>query len=147
MNMTMIRYLVVANQTLGGEHLVRKVQECVAAGPCRFHILVPATPSSEHLTWTEGEAHLVARARLDQALERFRGVGAEVGGEVGDPSPMQAIRDALRVVAADEIILSTLPPGVSRWLRLDLPHRVQSEFGLPVTHVVGEPEGLPRTGT
>jgi hypothetical protein len=143
----MISYLVVANQTLGGKHLVRKVRDCAAAGPCRFHIVVPATPPSEHLTWTEGEAHLVARSRLDQALERFRAAGAEADGEVGDPRPIQAIRDALRDVAADQIILSTLPPGLSRWLRLDLPHRVESEFGLPVTHVVGEPEELPRTGT
>jgi hypothetical protein len=60
---------------------------------------------------------------------------------VGDPSPVEAIRDALRDREFDGIILSTLPPGISRWLRQDLPSRVEKEFDLPVTHVIGEAEG------
>jgi hypothetical protein len=51
-----------------------------------------------------------------------------------------AIRDALRGHVFDGIILSTLPPGVSRWLKLDLPHRVERDFGVPVTHVVADAE-------
>ncbi len=39
----------------------------------------------------------------------------------------------------DEIILSTLPPGMSRWLKMDLPHRVEAVYGLPVTHIIGQP--------
>lgn len=133
-------YLVVANQTLGGEHLVEKVRECVGEGPCRFRIVVPATPPQDHLTWTEGHARSLAQARLDEAIARFRRIGAEVDGEVGDPKPMLAILDALQEAEFDEIILSTLPPGPSRWLRQDLPHRVQRAFNLPVTHVVARPE-------
>ncbi len=134
------RYLVVANQTLGGEHLAEKVRACVAAGPARFHILVPATQPGEHAVWTEGEARAIAQRRLEQALERFRGLGANAEGEVGDERPLQAIADAVREGGFDEIILSTLPPGLSRWLRQDLPHRVERSFDLPVSHVVGEPE-------
>src|SRR5918996_304525 len=71
----MRRYLVVANQTLGGEHLAEKVRACLAAGPSRFHVLVPATQPQDHAVWTEGEARAIASRRLEQALERFRELG------------------------------------------------------------------------
>jgi hypothetical protein len=136
----MRRYLIVANQTLGGEHLVQRVRECVSSGECLFYVVVPATPSKEHLVWTEGEAQSIARERLERAVERFRQLGAEADGEVGDANPLLAIEDVLRNQSFDEVILSTLPSGPSRWLKLDLPARVESRFGLPVTHVVGEAE-------
>ncbi len=132
-------YLVVANQTLGGEHLMMKVRERMAAGACRFHVVVPATPPSDH-AWTEGEARALAQSHLDAALARLRELGAEVDGEVGDQNPLLAIGDALRDERFDEIILSTLPPGPSRWLKLDLPRRAADRFGLPVTHVIGDHE-------
>jgi hypothetical protein len=138
------RYLVVANQTLGGEHLAEAVKERLAAGECRFHILVPATSPADHAVWTEGEALALATERLERALARFRELGAEADGAVGDPSPLEAVHDALRDERFDEIILSTLPPGVSRWLGQDLIHRVERAVDVPVTHVVGEPEGPPR---
>lgn len=136
----MRRYLVVANQTLGGEHLAEKIRACVAAGPSRFHILVPATQPHDHAVWTEGEAQAIASRRLEQALERFRELGAEAEGEIGDERALQAIADAVRDRNFDEVILSTLPPGLSRWLRQDLPHRVERTFDITVTHVVGEAE-------
>lgn len=136
----MRRFLVVANQTLGGSHLLDEVRRAMAAGPSRFHIVVPATPPQEHAVWTEGEASALAREGLAAALERFRGLGAEAEGDVGDPDPVQAIADVLGDRDVDEIILSTLPPGVSRWLRLDLPRRVERRFDVPVTHVVAEGE-------
>lgn len=139
----MSNYLVVANQTLGGEHLIEEVRKRVAAGPCRFHVVVPATPGREGLTWNEGEAAAVADRRLRSALESFRAVGAQVDGEVGDANPLLAIEDALRDIEVDEIILSTLPPGASKWLGLDLPSRVRAKYSVQVTHVVGQPEGSP----
>ena len=132
------RYLVVGNQTLASDRLAGKVQELLAAGPASFHLLVPATPTNEHLTWTEGAAHQVAEERLEEAIALFRELGAEVDGEVGDASPLEAIRAALRDQVFDEIILSTLPLGLSRWVRQDLPHRVRREFGLPMSHLVAE---------
>jgi hypothetical protein len=134
------RYLVVANQTLGGKHLLKKVQECISGGSCRFHVVVPATPPGEHLTWTEGEALAIAQRRLDRALVTFGDQGVEADGHVGDANPLLAIEDALRREEFDEIILSTLPPGMSRWLKLDLPHRVERSFDVPVTHLVAELE-------
>lgn len=135
----MRRYLVVANQTLAGEPLVTRIRELSRADPCAFFLIVPATPPRDH-PWTEGEARATARARLDEALMRLSGLDVKVEGEVGDGNPMLAIDDAIRDHGPfEEIILSTLPPGASRWLRLDLPHRVAASFGLPMTHVVGEP--------
>ena len=135
----MRRYLVVANQTLAAEPLVSRVRELARAAPSSFHVVVPATPPRDHV-WTEGEARATARSRLDAALARFAQLGTEVEGEVGDANPMLAIGDALRDHGPfDEIVISTLPKGLSKWLKLDLPHRVEASFGLRVTHVVEEP--------
>lgn len=136
----MRRCLVVANQTLGGQNLLTVVRERLAEGPCSFHVLVPATPPPELLTATEGQARAAATRRLAAALERFRSMGAEVTGEVGDHHPMHAMADVLRHQVFDEVILSTLPPGVSRWLHQDLPHRAERMFNLPITHVIAERE-------
>jgi len=139
----MARYLVVANQTLGAYHLMAKIRECLAAGEASFHVVVPATHTKDQVTWTEGAAHAVAEKRLETALKRFRELGAEAEGVVGDPSPMLAIRDALLEESYDAIILSTLPAGPSRWLKQDLPHRVERNLGVKVIHVTGrlEPAG------
>jgi hypothetical protein len=154
-------YLLVANQTLGGEQLLQQVHERLAAGPCRFYVLVPATPIDQYrwppplaVPTTAGGGILAepphpeaaedrlaqaqAQARLGEELTRLRQAGAEADGEVGDPDPMYAIRDVLDREQFDEIILATLPPGVSRWLRMDLPHRVQRSVNLPITHIVSE---------
>jgi hypothetical protein len=62
---------------------------------------------------------------------------------VGDPEPLNAVQDAVNVRGFDEIIISTLPTHVSRWLRLDLPHKVAG-LGLPVTTVTAkERSGAP----
>lgn len=136
----MRRYLVVANQTLGGGDLLALLRE-LAETPTSFHVLVPATPPVDQL-WTEGGAIAIARHRLDVALERFRALGLEATGEVGDARPMQAIDDVLAGESFDGIVISTLSPRLSKWLRLDLVHRVQSTFGLPVRHVIAHRESV-----
>jgi hypothetical protein len=141
----MRRYLVVANQTLAAEPLVSRMRELARAAPSSFHVVVPATPPRDHI-WTEGEARATARSRLDAALARFAELGAEVEGEVGDGNPMLAIGDALRDHGPfDEIVISTLPRGLSKWLKVDLLHRAEASFGLRVTHVVEE-QTRPTTG-
>jgi len=133
----MRRYLVVANQTLADEPLVSRIRELARAAPSTFHVVVPATPPPDHV-WTEGEARATARSRLDSALARFAGLGDDTQGEVGDANPMLAIEDALRERGPfDEIVISTLPKGLSKWLKIDLPHRAQAAFGIRVTHVIG----------
>jgi hypothetical protein len=141
----MRRYLIVANQTLAAEPLLSRMRQLARAAPSSFHVVVPATPPRDHI-WTEGEARATARSRLDAALARFAELGAEVEGEVGDGNPMLAIGDALRDHGPfDEIVISTLPRGLSKWLKVDLPHRAEASFGLRVTHVVEE-QARPRTG-
>jgi len=133
------RVLIVANQTAGGTHLMEAVRARLGSGPCRFMLLVPATPPPDHATWTEGEARALAQERMESALESLRGIGAEIEGVVGDHRPVNAIADLLIERPQDEVIVSTLPIGVSRWLKQDLPHKIEKAFGLPVTHVVAEP--------
>jgi GABA permease len=133
----MRRYLVVANQTLLGDSLLGTIRQCLAAGPCQFYLVVPATHVSDHMVWTEGHDRAVAERRLHEALERFRWLGADVGGEVGDANAIEAVGDLLRRDPAfDHVILSTLPPGASRWLGQDLPHRLERAFHLPTTVLV-----------
>jgi GABA permease len=137
------RILVVANQTACGDELLEVVKSRMGAGPCRFTLLVPATPPHEHLIYSEGDAHAIAHRRMDEALARFRAEGAEADGVVGDANPVRAIDDALLDQPHDEIILSTLPPGVSRWLKLDLPHRVEQRFDeVPVTTVISQRQAV-----
>ena len=137
----MRRYLVVANQTVGGEHLLDQLRSRMTEGPCTFHVVVPASHPSG--AWSEGQVISAATARLEEAMARFREVGAEVTGEVGDASPLRAVGDALIAASYDEIILSTFPPGPSRWLKQDVVHRIQRLYSLPVTHVVAESADAP----
>jgi hypothetical protein len=136
----MARYLVIANLTLIGDELLDVVRDRAERGPAELHVLVPAghDPSSWKLH-VEDEAVAAARRRLDAALERFAALGVEVHGEVGDASPIEAVGDVLRRGESfDEVIVSTLPVGPSRWLRMDLPRRIERLSGLPVTHVAAK---------
>jgi GABA permease len=130
------RYLVVANLTVCGEQLAETIQDCIRVGPCTFYVVVPASADPHGMTWTEEEVLRAARNRLNQALSMLRALGADVSGEVGDWTPLLAIEDTLRTQEFDEIIVSTLSPGLSRWIGLDLPNRVAHRFGLPVSHVI-----------
>ena len=147
----MARYLVVANQTLGGEQLMEEVRRRVAAGPSSFHVIVPNTrsvdvvplpggplpPGSAHVAVEEQDrrATQIAESRLHQALSQLRAEGVEAHGELGDADPLTAIGEALQDDQFDEIIISTLPSGISRWLGMDLPKRAERRFHVPITTV------------
>jgi hypothetical protein len=132
----MNRILVVANQTLGGPQVMSWLRERVEQGPCAVHVLVPANVDTQSWVQDDGSDRELAADRLREGLKRFAELGVDVTGEVGDPRPMDAILDVLRREEFDEILLSTLPMGVSRWLRMDLVHRVERTVAIPVTHVV-----------
>ena len=124
-------------------------------GPCEFSLLVPATPHAQRESTMEmlgrnlgsalplpedsrGAVELDydhARSRLDLGLGQLRQLGAEVDGAVGDPNPLKAIEDALTRRKCDEIILSTLPTWVSRWLGQDPLDKVKRKFKVPLTVV------------
>lgn len=132
-------YLIVANLTLGGPHLLEAVTQRMEAGPARFHVLVPASYAPMAGTFVEADTRSEASARLEQMLTTLRDRDVEATGEVGDIRAIDATLDALRHADYDEIIVSTLPPNASRWLKLDLVSRLERAVPVPVTHIVAEP--------
>jgi GABA permease len=151
---TVRRYLVVANETLGNPELQGILAQRISAGPSEFHVLVPEAVSGwalggglpdpvsgfipvdpATLAATRQQSHEEAADRLDRELGRLRAMGLTATGEVGPYDPVGAVAQVLERSSFDEIIVSTLPAPVSRWLRLDLARRLERRFHLPVTHV------------
>jgi len=136
----MSKYLIVSHQTALSPDLHREVSALVTDDPAaEFAVLVPEAPGVP-TTW-EGETVDVARHRAEaaQAALEERAGARVVRAAVGAPDPLQAIADELRTQPGyDTLVISTFPPGISRWLKLDLVHRAERKFGLPVIHVVAE---------
>ena len=131
-----VRVLVVANKTAATPALLDAVRERASRGPCTFTLLVPNTAHGLHrVVDPEDQDRSEAETTLELALPLLSdAAGRRVEGLIGDPEPLSAVQDAINLHGFDEIILSTLPTRVSRWLRLDLPHKVAG-LGLPVTTV------------
>lgn len=127
--------LVVANRTAGSEELLDALRERAEQGPAHFHLVVPATPHGVSWVADMSAGTDAAEDDLEGALERLRDHGLDVDGEVGDPDPIAAVHDSAHFGSYEEVIVSTLPKHLSRWLRLDLPRRVAHATGLPVMHV------------
>ena len=127
--------LVVANRTAGSEELIDALRQRAEEGPAHFHLVVPATPHGVSWVADMSAGTPDAEHDLDGALERLRDHGLDCDGEVGDPDPIAAVHDSAHFGSYDEVIVSTLPKHISRWLRLDLPRRVRHATGLPVKHV------------
>jgi len=128
--------LIVANQTLPSEALATEVTSRIASGARDFHIVVPATPPpGGGMTWDEEAARDAAEERLAAFQRELQEQGVSAGGEIGDRDPVNAVRDCARGRDVSEIILSTLPSGVSKWLRQDVPSRMKSAMNVPVTVV------------
>lgn len=137
--------LVVANETLGGGALIEAVRERVAEGDARFVLVVPRTRPRAGLVVYDDAVHEAAQVRVDLALEFVHAEGIDAIGEVGDPDPYTATMDAVHEHSPSEIIISTYPETRSGWLRRDLIERIGEASGVPVEHVVADPdtEGLP----
>lgn len=133
---TPARVLVVAHRTAATPALLDAVRERAAAGPAAFTLLVPSEPHGIERVLGAPEQHTdEADAVLAAALpELSAATGGEVRGLASAYPPLEAIQDAVNVHGFDEIILSTLPAHLSRWLRIDLPHKVGG-LGLPLTTV------------
>lgn len=162
------RCLIVANQTLGGAALDGALKECMDRGLSRFYVVVPRTRvEHEAIGWAGGfglgegaspeavrvameeharrqeaksdEAQERAQERLDLMLAKIDGLGGQADGEVSHEEPLEAIETVLkREPDLSEIIVSTLPAGLSRWLKMDLPNRVTRITDLPVTTIEAE---------
>ena len=121
--------LVVANVTATSDELLDALRERSEEGACRFTLVMPGTGVDRH-------------EHLEAAVERMRAAGLEnVAGKVADPDPVVAVMDLWDPMKFDDIVVSTLPTGSSRWMGLDLPHRLEKLTSVPVRHVVSQPPG------
>ena len=129
------RVLIVANRTAATPTLLEEIKRRAREQPSAFSLLIPDAPKSEHTDWT-----------LELALPLLeRAAGGPVEGLTGEEDPFEAIRRAVSDGDFDEIVISTLPRRVSKWLRRDLPRRVEA-LGVPVTVVTPDQERLQGTG-
>jgi hypothetical protein len=128
--------LVVAHKTAATQPLLDAVRERAQRGPAKFTLLVPNPAHGLHKVVDPGDQGAgEVRDVLDKAVPRLsEAAGTPVEALVGDPDPVAAVHDAINLHGFDEVIVSTLSPRVSRWLKLDLPSKV-SGMGLPVTTV------------
>ncbi len=153
----MRKYLVVANQTLQGTELREELRQRISAGPCSFFVIVPDTKAADYdpvaaggvlpqpgMWWwatyyarpaTDEEATAQARQRLSLMMTGLAAMGVPVEGDLGSPSPLEAMEKVIADHQFDEIVVTTLPQRVSRWLRADLPHQAERRFRLPVTTI------------
>jgi hypothetical protein len=133
------RVLIVAHKTAATPALIEAVRARAEQGSATFTLLVPNAAHGLHaLVDPEDQEQSEAEQILALALPLLEpAAGGKVEGMVGDPSPMNAIQDAINLHGFDEVILSTLPVRVSRWLKLDLPSKVAG-LGLPVTTVTAQ---------
>jgi hypothetical protein len=129
--------LVVAHKTAATNPLLDAVRERANRSPATFHLVVPRQVHGlDKLADPEDHGGEQARAVLADALPKLSAAaGQEVTGDLGDADPTAAIQDAVNLGDYDEIIISTLPLGISRWLKLDLVSKAKG-LGLPVTHVL-----------
>jgi hypothetical protein len=121
----------VANVTAASDELVDALRVQGEQGPTSFTLIVPATPF--------GGGRTAATEMLAAALAQLREAGLEAEGSVGAPDPIVAVTDVWDPKRFDEIVVSTLPMRMSKWLHTGLPERIGKVTGAPVTHVVSEP--------
>ncbi|MGH2856717.1 MAG: hypothetical protein ACRDMJ_04450 [Solirubrobacteraceae bacterium] len=134
-----VRVLIVAHQTVQTDRLLEAVRARAQQGQARFHLLVPRlAPHGKHRLIDDiGLDDEESQRVLEDALPLLsEAAGTEVTGSLGVPGPMTAIQAEAERVSYDEIIISTLPPRISRWLKSDVVSRARG-LGLPVTHVEG----------
>ena len=134
----MTKVLVVANQTAESDDLLAALRERAERSDAEFTVLIPATPHG--VAWAANMAsdkgRNEAEAHRDALVERLRATGLPVAeAVVGDPDPLAAIEDACNLGSYDELIVSTLPHHLSKWLHLDLQRKAAHATGLPVTSV------------
>ena len=131
------RILVIANETVGGHTLRSAILEKSLDVREEVLVVTPALNSPlKHWVSDEDDARASAQRRLDTSLAQLAEAGVEARGEVGDGDPLQAMEDALRTFGADEIIISTHPPGRSNWLERGVVEKARERFAVPITHVV-----------
>ena len=138
----MAEYLLVAHQTAERQELLDAARELAAHDShATFTLLVPATPVGDLLTWEEGEAKEAAQARARSAAAALQRNGLKVVGvRVGDADPVLAVDDEYTAGRRyNALVISTLPPGLSRWIKMDVVSRLRRQHPrLRLIHVVAK---------
>jgi len=131
------RLLVIANETVAGSELLAELRRQTEGVPTTVLVVSPALNSPvRHWASDSDGARESASERLEASLRAMREAGIDARGEIGDGDPLQAIADALRTFAPDELVISTHPEGRSNWLERGVVEGARERFALPVRHVV-----------
>jgi hypothetical protein len=125
--------LVVANQTVDSPDLTAALAARNAQGPIHVTLLAP-------VLWAEREE---ARERLDAACRQLKEQGIDSEGVLGDADPIVAVQEVWNPGRFDEVVVSTFETGASRWMQIDLPHRIQKLTDCTVRHVESRPHREP----
>jgi hypothetical protein len=146
----MSNVLIVGNRSLGGSELAALIAERVDESPCRAHLVVPvpnpvasavavgasAPDMAPTLSRDIEDDRRAAQEQLEFGLAWLTGLGAEATGQLSlDADTPTAVAHLVETIGFDEVIVSTLPTKVSRWLRQDLPCRIGRKVSIPVTVV------------
>jgi AcrR family transcriptional regulator len=130
--------LVVANRTVDSPELLAALRQRAEEGPIHVTLLAPTL-------WSEREE---ARERVQAAVDGLEAAGVRADGTLGDADPIVAVQEAWNPGRYDEVLVSTLTEGASRWLQIDLPHRVARLTDCQVRHIavpVRRPQPPPPT--
>jgi GABA permease len=142
------RILVVANETVGGRELIECIEKKSEGVAEKVLVVCPALNSPlRHWVSDEDDARAAAQGRLDASVASMRAAGIDATGEIGDGDPLQAIEDAVRTFAPDEVVVSTHPVGRSHWLERGVVDRARERFHVPLTHVVVDLEAGDRSSS
>lgn len=132
--------LVVANRTVDSPELLDALRLRAEAGPIHVTMLAPCAYAER----TE------AQRRLQRAAAHLESAGIASEMMLGDADPIVAVQEAWNPGRYDEVVVSTLTEGASRWLQIDLPHRVARltdcqvrHVAVPVRHVEQRPPAPP----
>jgi hypothetical protein len=126
------KLLVIANRTVESPEIRDAIVDRAAAGPVHVTLVAPVSSGAGSVRARGMET----AQRLERAVQGLTEAGVPVEGIVGDSDPMVAVQDVWDPRRFDEVVVVTLPTGVSRWMAADLPHRVERLTAARVTHVV-----------
>jgi hypothetical protein len=142
------RLLVIANHAAGSPPLLAEIENRFRDRRGEILVVVPALTGSRAARWASDldAATEEARKRMELSLRAIKGAGLRARGQVADSDPNLALEDALRVFAADEIIISTHPPDRSPWFEHGVVQRAREEIDLPVTQVTVDLEDETASG-
>jgi GABA permease len=138
------RVLVLANETVVAEELLNELRAIDRKGKAQYFVCVPANPVDTGQAEYKGAVYLwdatraAAQERLDYTLSALRAEDLQAQGELGDYRPLRALADAVKEFSPDQIVISTLPPEASVWLRDNVVDRARAQYSMPVTHVISK---------